>query len=169
MKSNKIKLLALIAKRDALSTEISKYWNIIRTENIVRKGYIRNYDVKALLTFIHNLSDERANIKLRILCANLGMPYKNITLDCNQINVFKLSEITEYSVQLGMIDTINPTLKAKKGKKALSNTEVLTENYLKARIKECKLQIVELKKKMIEYNDATEIDMSEAPMYLVAA
>lgn len=168
MKSNKIKLSTLIAKRDAVSAEISKYWNIIRTENIVKKGYTRNYDIKALLVRIKELADERVNLKLRILCANMKIPYKNLALDCNQIDVFKLCEVTEYSVQLGMIKTINPTLKAKKGKKGLSNTEVLTDNYLKARIKDCKLEIIELKKKMIEYNDSEEIDMDEVPMYLAA-
>lgn len=168
MKSNKIKLQALITKRDAISTEISKYWNIIRTENIVRKGYIRNYDIKALLIRIKELADSRVTIKLRILCANLGISFKNMLPGCNQVDVFKLCEISEQCAQYMQIKTINPILKAKKGKKTLSNTEVLTDNYLRTRVKECKLQINELKKKMLEYNEETEVDLDEIPMYLAA-
>ena len=52
MKSNEI-----ISRRDTISKEITKYWGIIRAENLVEKSYKRNYDLKALLKKIEELKD----------------------------------------------------------------------------------------------------------------
>ena len=166
---NKIKAIDIINKRDSLSTEISKYWNIMRVENIVGRNYKRNYDLKALFTMIKELADQRVTAKLQLLCLNLGITkFSDLPLDSNQINIFKLCELTEQKVQLGQIKTLSPKLKAAKGKNNLSKTEVLTSNWIKARVDEIDLQIVELKKKMTEFNESTELDMSKAPLALVA-
>ena len=68
-----IKPNILINKRDSLTSNISRYWKIIATENVVRKGFKRNYDMKALLTQIRAMYDELVIVKLRIQCANIGM------------------------------------------------------------------------------------------------
>lgn len=58
MKSNEI-----ISRRDTISKEITKYWGIIRAENLVEKSYKRNYDLKALLKKIGaELAAERTNM-----------------------------------------------------------------------------------------------------------
>ena len=38
-----IKPNMLIDKRDKLTNEISRYWKIIATENVLKKGLTRNY------------------------------------------------------------------------------------------------------------------------------
>jgi len=53
----------ILSKRDNLSNEISKYWNIIYVENVVNRNYKRNYDLKALYETILDLAEQR-NSKL---------------------------------------------------------------------------------------------------------
>lgn len=164
MKANK-----LIEKRTQLSSDITKYWNIISVENVVNKNYKRTYDLKALYENIKLLADERILVKLKLLYLNLGFTkFKDISTDCNQYDVFRLCELQEMKVHLSRIKTINPALKAKKGKKALSKTEALTSNWIKARINELDLEIIKIKEKLTKFNEEAELDESAAPMTLVA-
>lgn len=168
MKSKTTKISLLIEKRDKLSAEITRYWSIINSENVIKKGFTRNYDLKRLLTLIKTLAEEQVNVKLRILCANMGIKFKDLSPDCNQITVFRYGAVKEYYAKLLMVKTIDPVLKAKKGKKNLKYTEELTSNYLKARAAEVALQVNELNKKMIEFNETTELEEEGAPMHLAA-
>lgn len=168
MNNNIVKVDYLIAKRDQLTADINKYWRIINTENVIKKGFSRNYDMKVLLEKIKELYEEHVVVKLRIQCVNMGMKLKELSPDANVVNIYRLSAMKEYSIRLGIVNTINPTQKAKKGKRKLPVTEVLTHNYIKARQAECQLVINELDKKVKEFNSSTEIDLSEAPMYLAA-
>ena len=154
-----------IEKRDKLSADITKYWNIISIENVVNRNYKRTYDLKELYETIKGLTDERVIVKLKILCINMGLKkFSDLPADCNQLNVFKLCELQEIKVHLSRIRTLNPVLKSKKGKKALNKTEVLTSNWVKARIKELDLEILKLKEKLTKFNEETEFDDSAAPI-----
>lgn len=42
----------IIEKRDKLSADITRTWNIIKMENVVFRGFKRNYDMKVLLDSI---------------------------------------------------------------------------------------------------------------------
>lgn len=164
MKANKF-----IEKRDKLSADISKYWNIISIENVVNRNYKRSYDLKELYETIKGLTTDRVIVKLKILCINMGYKkFSDLPADCNQLDVFKLCELQEMKVHLSRIRTINPVLKAKKGKKALNKTEVLSSNWIKERIKELDLEILKLKEKLTKFNEDTEFDDSAAPMCLAA-
>lgn len=55
MNNNIVKVDYLIAKRDQLTADINKYWRIINTENVIKKGFSRNYDMKNLLEKIKEL------------------------------------------------------------------------------------------------------------------
>lgn len=168
--ANKIKPNILITKRNNLTNEISRYWRILATENVVKKGFTRNYDLKSLLVQIRNLYDELVIVKLRIQCANLGTKFKDLPKDANVINIYKLSALNEYYVKLDEMikkHTISPTLKAKKGKKGLAITEELTCNYLRARQNECLLTLNELNKAIADFNDNTDLD-EEVPIFLAA-
>ena len=59
-------------RRDELSKDITKYWTIIKNENIISKGTIRNYDLKVLLTKIQEMAEERILMKLYLQCINMG-------------------------------------------------------------------------------------------------
>lgn len=174
MKSNtlNIKPNALINKRDKLTSDISRYWKIIATENVIRKGFKRNFDMKGLLTQIRAMYDELVIVKLRIQCVNMGMKFRDLPKDANIINIYKLSALNEYYVKLGEImkdHTINPVLKAKKGKKALAVTEELTRSFLRSKQNECTLMLNELRKAVADFNDNTNLDDDSAPLFLLVA
>lgn len=166
-----IKKNPLIAKRDNLTSEIARNWKIIMTENVIKKGFSRNYDLKELLLRNIALYDELTVVKLRIQCKNMGMRIKDLPMDANIINIYKLSSLNEYYVKLGELMqypyTIDPVLKAKKGKKGLSVTEELTRNYLREKQIACNLQLNELRKKIADFNDNMEVE-DEIPLFLAA-
>lgn len=166
-----IKPNILIQKRDKLTEEIARYWKIIATENVLKKGQTRNYDLKNVLTQIKADYDQLVIIKLRIQCANMGIKFKDLKKDSNIINIYKLSALNEYAVKLSEMakyHTIKPAVKAKYGKKKLNVTEEITYNYFNTKKNECSLPLNELRKKIAEFNDNTEIDSKDTPTFLVA-
>ena len=48
----------IITKRDNLSETITRNWDIIKSENVVFRGYKRNYDMKLVLDNILTLCKE---------------------------------------------------------------------------------------------------------------
>jgi hypothetical protein len=164
----KSKATKIIATRDRLSNDITKYWNIIYVENVVNRNYKRNYDLKELFAQIQSMAEQRAIAKLKALCLNMGFKkFSDLPTDCIQISIFKLSELQEQKIRLGKIRTLDPKMKTAKGKKNLKKTEVLTSDWVKARIKEIDLQIIELKKKIEDFNENTELE-EDAPMAIAA-
>ena len=160
-----MKAIKIIENRDKLSNEISKYWNIISKQNVVPKALKRTHDLKKLYTEIMNLADQRALVKLKLSAINMGYKkFKDLPAELNQYDVFKLCELNEIKVKLQRIPTLNPILKAKKGKKGLNKSEELTSNWIKARIQEIDLKIIKLQEKLTKFNEETEFDDSEAPL-----
>ena len=49
----------IITRRKELSNEITKYWNIIKNENVIPTGAKRNFDLKALILDIQAKAEER--------------------------------------------------------------------------------------------------------------
>ena len=94
--------------------------------------------------------------------------FSDLPAELNQYDVFKLCELNEIKVKLQRIPTLNPILKAKKGKKGLNKSEELTSNWMKARIQEIDLKIIKLQEKLTKFNEETEFDDSEAPLALAA-
>ena len=94
--------------------------------------------------------------------------FSELPKDSIQLDIFKLSELTEIKKQLERVKTINPVLKAKKGKKNLNRTEELTSNWIKARIKELDLEILAIQDKLTKFNDEIDFDDETAPICLAA-
>ena len=164
-----MKAIKFIENRDKLSNEISRYWNIISKQNVLPKMLKRTYECKKLYTEILALADQRALVKLKLIAINMGYKkFSDLPAELNQYDVFKLCELNEIKVKLQRIPTLNPTLKAKKGKKALTKSEELTSNWIKARIQEIDIKIIELQEKLTKFNEETEFDDSEAPLALAA-
>lgn len=166
-----IKANKLIDERNKLTTEISKLWNIIATENVLRKGNKRNYDLKQVLYRIKDLYETTILTKLKIQCINMGIKLKDLPKDANIINIYKLSAYNEYCVKVDemmRLHTINPTIKVKRGKRALSVTEELTHAYFEREKREYTLKTNELRKRIEEFNNNTEIEEEDVPLYLVA-
>lgn len=164
-----MKAIKFIENRDKLSNEISKYWNIISKQNVLPKMLKRTHDLKKLYTEINNLADQRALVKLKLIAINMGYKkFSDLPTELNQYDVFKLCELNEIKVKLQRIPILNPTLKAKKGKKALTKSEELTSNWIKARIQEIDIKIIKLQEKLTKFNEEAEFDDSEAPLALAA-
>lgn len=165
----KSKAKVFIQQRNELSARITKYWNIIKVENKVSRNYSRNYDLKQLYEEILNMTEQRALIKLKILCINMGLKkFSDLPADSNQLTIFKLSELNEQKVQIGYIRTINPKEKALKGKKNMKSTEIFTSSWKESRLKELDLKINNLLKELEEFNESTDFDDSTVPMSLAA-
>lgn len=164
-----MKAIKFIENRDKLSNEISKYWNIISKQNVLPKMLKRTHDLKKLYTEITALADQRALVKLKLITINMGYKkFSDLPAELNQYDVFKLCELNEIKVKLQRIPVLNPTLKAKKGKKALTKSEELTSNWIKARIQEIDIKIIKLQEKLTKFNEEAEFDDSEAPLALAA-
>ena len=121
-----MKAIKFIEQRAKLSNEITKYWDIISKQNVIPKALKRSHDLKKLYTEINCLADQRALVKLKLIAINMGYKrFKDIPESINQYDVFKLCELQEIKVKLQRIPTLNPVIKAKKGKKALRATRLL--------------------------------------------
>ena len=161
---------SLINERDRITNEIRRFWNIIATENVIKKGIMRNYDLKNLIIRIKALYDQLIVVKLRIQCINMGMKIKDLPRDANIINIYRLSAYNEYYVKLDEMmrkHTINPIVKQKKGKKALSITEELTYSYLKGLKDNITIVINQLRKNIANFNETADSTDDTIPTFLV--
>ncbi len=159
----KSKAKNIIEKRDNLSKNINKYWEIINVENVMSRKMKRHYDLKNLYSQITSMANQRALQKLKALCLNMGIKkFSDLPKDCIQHTIFQLSELQELKVRLGKVRTLSPKLKATKSKKALNMTETLTSDWIKARIKELDIQIIELKQKITDFNESNELEEGDA-------
>lgn len=152
-----------------LSNDITNYWHIIQKENVVPKGFTRNYDLKALLTKIEEMAAERYLMKLYLQCINMGYKkFSELPDTNNYTTIFLLSEKKEQLFQLNHIKTINLKLKRAKGKKNLNNTEELTSAYIKTLTNKLELEINKLTKDLSTFNETAELDIEDAPKCLAA-
>lgn len=160
-----------IEERNNISYQLKQYWDIIYAENVVNKNYMRKYDLKVLFEEIKMLAEKRALIKLKLLAINMGLKkLSDLPKDCNQLDIFRLCELKEIrnKISSNSFRTLNPVLKAKKGKKNLNRTEIFTSNWKFAHIKKLDLQIIELNNKLEKFNNETEFDDTIAPLSLAA-
>lgn len=156
-------------RRDELSKDITKYWTIIKNENIISKETIRNYDLKVLLTKIQEMAEERILMKLYLQCINMGYKkFSDLLAENNYYTIFSLSEKQEQLFHLGKIKTIDPKIKRAKGKKALKITEELTSAYITSLKNKLQLDINKLNKDLEDFNDKAELDIESAPICLAA-
>ena len=156
-------------RRDELSKDITKYWTIIKNENIISKGTIRNYDLKELLTKIQEMAEERILMKLYLQCINMGYKkFSDLPAENNYYTIFSLSEKQEQLFHLGKIKTIDPKIKRAKGKKNLNISEELTSAYISNIKNKLQIEINKLNKDLEDFNDKAELDIESAPICLAA-
>lgn len=156
-------------RRDELSKDITKYWMIIKNENIISKGTIRNYDLKVLLTKIQEMAEERILMKLYLQCINMGYKkFSDLPAENNYYTIFSLSEKQEQLFHLGKIKTIDPKIKRAKGKKNLNISEELTSAYISNIKNKLQIEINKLNKDLEDFNDKAELDIESAPICLAA-
>lgn len=157
------------SRRDELSKDITKYWTIIKNENIISKGTIRNYELKVLLTKIQEMAEERILMKLYLQCINMGYKkFSDLPAENNYYTIFSLSEKQEQLFHLGKIKTIDPKIKRAKGKKNLNIGEELTSAYISNIKNKLQIEINKLNKDLEDFNDKAELDIESAPICLAA-
>lgn len=159
----------IITRRKELSNEITKYWNIIKNENVIPTGTKRNFDLKALILDIQAKAEERILLKLYLQCINMGYKkFSELPITNNYLDIFTLSEKQEQLFHLSKIKTLDPKLKRAKGKKNLDKTEELTSAYISSLKAKLQLEINALNKKIEDFNNGAELNIEEAPLSLAA-
>nr|DAP34046.1 MAG TPA: hypothetical protein [Caudoviricetes sp.] len=159
----------IITRRKELSNEITKYWNIIKNENVIPTGAKRNFDLKALILDIQAKAEERILLKLYLQCINMGYKkFSELPITNNYLDIFTLSEKQEQLFHLSKIKTLDPKLKRAKGKKNLDKTEELTSAYISSLKAKLQLEINALNKKIEDFNNSAELNIEEAPLSLAA-
>jgi hypothetical protein len=159
----------IITRRKELSNEITKYWNIIKNENVIPTGAKRNFDLKALILDIQAKAEERILLKLYLQCINMGYKkFSELPITNNYLDIFTLSEKQEQLFHLSKIKTLDPKLKRAKGKKNLDKTEELTSAYISSLKAKLQLKINALNKKIEDFNNSAELNIEEAPLSLAA-
>ena len=159
----------IITRRKELSNKITKYWNIIKNENVIPTGAKRNFDLKALILDIQAKAEERILLKLYLQCINMGYKkFSELPITNNYLDIFTLSEKQEQLFHLSKIKTLDPKLKRAKGKKNLDKTEELTSAYISSLKAKLQLEINALNKKIEDFNNSAELNIEEAPLSLAA-
>lgn len=159
----------IITRRKELSNEITKYWNIIKNENVIPTGAKRNFVLKALILDIQAKAEERILLKLYLQCINMGYKkFSELPITNNYLDIFTLSEKQEQLFHLSKIKTLDPKLKRAKGKKNLDKTEELNSAYISSLKAKLQLEINALNKKIEDFNNGAELNIEEAPLSLAA-
>lgn len=159
----------IITRRKELSNEITKYWNIIKNENVIPTGAKRNFDLKALILDIQAKAEERILLKLYLQCINMGYKkFSELPITNNYLDIFTLSEKQEQLFHLSKIKTLDPKLKRSKGKKNLDKTEELTSAYIAGLKNKLQLEINKINKDITDFNEKAELNI-EAPALSLAA
>lgn len=159
----------IITKRKELSNDITKYWNIIKNENIIPTGAKRNFDLKALLAKIQEMAEERILLKLYLQCINMGYTkFSELPATNNYLTIYTLSEKQEQLFHLNKIKTIDPKIKRAKGKKNLNTTEELTSAFITSMKNKLQLEINKLNKEIIDFNEKAILNIEKAPLSLAA-
>lgn len=171
----KLKSNYIIDNRNKLSKDITHYWTILRRENLINKEESRNYNMDELANQIKQKGGQRVKVKLLLQAINMGysvFEYTKFKDETNWEAIFTLSELNEQFTQWDIIHkyaTLNPVLKAKKGKSVLSKSEHFTFAKIRAIKKKLELEINALNKKIEDFNNNAEIEAGEEYRFILAA
>jgi hypothetical protein len=150
-----------------IDNEITKYSHIIRDENVMSKkakaaGQGSGMDLKALYNTIQQLRNKRIMLKGMIQYLNMGTTTFNYDdfKKTNYYAIFSACEAKEDITLLKMIKTLNPQLKAQKGKKNIGSTETFSKEKIAQLIHDQQLNANKFDTMLEKFNtDATiEID-----------
>lgn len=165
-KSIKLNSGNIISIRKNIDAKKKKYWNIIRTTNLLSKKEIKNgfrtHDLKALYNEIIQMSEKLVYIKGMLFYLNMGETSfdKEKFKKTNNYNIFMACEAKEAIAQLKMVPVLDPKTKSQKGLKALGKDEVFTSAKIAALIKDLQLNANKYDAAMEKFNADTEIDLN---------
>lgn len=162
----------IIATRDIICKTKTKYWHIIKSENVMSKnakkaGMGSGFDLAALHNKILQMSETLVKIKLMLNALNNGITkfdyeeakkthYYNIYLACE-----KKEQLAHWEEILKK-STINPATKAKAGVKGTGKTETFTSAKITQMKKNLQLEINNIDAKIAKFNEDTTISFDDA-------
>lgn len=170
-KSITFKSADIIKLRDELCKTKTKYWHIIKSENIMSKkakaaGMGSGFDLAALHNKILQMSEQLIKIKLMLNALNSGITefnfeeakkthYYNIYLACE-----KKEQLAHWEEILKK-STINPATKAKAGAKGTGKTETFTSAKITSMKSKLQLEINKIDAAIAKFNNDTAITIAD--------
>lgn len=159
----------IITFRKKLDTDITKAWHTIKHENVmsvkeINAGLGSGKDLKALYNSITQMTETR--IKIKGLLAALNNGFTEFNYDefkkSNNYYIFAACEAKEAIAHLKSIPTINPTLKAKKGKEGTGKKELFASSAKIAQlIKDLQLKANKYDAELEKFNNETSISTTD--------
>ena len=159
----------IIIARKKLDETITKYWHIIKTENVmsnkaIKAGIGSGLDLKELYNKITQMSETRIKLKLMLNAINNGTFTFNYEEEKKKhyYTIFAASEEKEKVSHWKEIikKTIDPKEKARKGLKGTGKREIFSSAKITSLINSLQLNINKFDAKIEEYNNETSIDIS---------
>jgi hypothetical protein len=159
----------IIIARKKLDETITKYWHIIKLENVmptkaVAAGMGSGLDLKELYNQITQMAETRIKLKLMLNAINNGISSFNYEEEKKKhyYTIFAACEEKEKVAHWKEIikKTIDPKEKARKGAKGTGKREVFTSAKITSLINTIQLNINKYDTKIEEYNNKTSIDFN---------
>ena len=168
-KTTKMNSKDIIIARKKLDETITKYWHIIKTDNVmsnkaVKAGVGSGLDLKELYNQITQMSETRIKLKLMLNAINNGITTFNYA-DEKKKHYYTIFAACEEKEKLAhwkdiIKKTIDPKEKARKGAKGTGKREIFTSAKITSLINELQLSINKYDTNIEEYNNKTSIDFS---------
>lgn len=167
-KTTKMNSKDIIIARKKLDENITKYWHIIKTENVmsnkaVKAGVGSGLDLKELYNQITQMSITRIKLKLMLNAINNGISDFNYEEEKKKhyYTIFAACEEKEKLAHWKDIikKTIDPKEKSRKGMKGTGKREIFSSAKITSLINALQLDINKLDTKISEYNDKTSISI----------
>lgn len=168
-KSIKLNAANILSMKKKIDNDITKYSHIIRDENVMSKkakaaGQGSGMDLKALYNTIQQLRNKRIMLKGMIQYLNMGTTtfnYENFK-KTNYYAIFSACEAKEDITLLKMIKTLNPQLKAQKGKKNIGSTETFSKEKIAQLIHDQQLEANKYDAMLSKFNTDAMIELDDS-------
>ena len=168
-KSTKLTSKDLIIARDNICKTKTRYWRIIKTENIMPTKAIKTnigsgFNLKVLYNKILQMSNTLVKIKLMINAINSGITTFNYddAKKTHYYNIYVASELKEHLAHWEEIlkkSTINPAAKAKAGAKGTGKKETFSSAKITSIKKNLQLEINKIDALIAKYNEDTTLSI----------
>lgn len=167
-KSIKLNAANILSMKKKIDKTITDYSHIIRDENVMSKkakaaGQGSGYDLKALYNTIQQLRNKRIMLKGMIQYLNMGTTTFNRDdfKKTNYYAIFSACEAKEDIALLKMIKTLNPQLKAQKGKKNIGSTETFSKEKIAQLIHDQQLEANKFDAMLSKFNTDAIIEIDD--------
>ena len=167
-KSIKLNAANTLSIKKKIDNDITKFFHIIRDENVMSKkakaaGQGSGLDLKSLYNTIQQLRAKRIMLKGMIQYLNMGtttFSYEDFK-KTNYFAIFSACEAKEDITLLKMIKTLNPQMKAQKGKKNIGSTETFSKEKIAQLIHDQQLEANKFDAMLEKFNTSATIEISE--------